>query len=450
MKKKLIKGFKARFAGGVLMVVCCIITVLIFQTTIRIKKSYENLAGTMNDYVNCESAIIGLKKNSGKLTYYAICFLYNTDFDYLDRYNYLYNEVNKKGKTLEIVRLSHNDDVIEFNTELAVKESDLLTEIETYAMRLFCDALDLEKDELLPMLQNINIKPEHEKLSNEEKAELARKIVFSDLHLRSRDLIAGYSELAAQSLYDTYRSKEVESKMIINNQFIFQKVMIIILLILCVVLYLLLVFAVFIPLHRHLLAIQNGDKMDVKGAYEVRYIATAYNALCDRNALDASALKHKAEHDPLTGLINRSAFDHIISVLSKSNEPVAYLIIDIDLFKNVNDKYGHPVGDEVLKKIAGLLTEQFRATDYIARIGGDEFAVIMTKFGTSAIDIIRRKIDGMNNMLKNTDDNLPPVSLSVGVAFSDTGFRSNLVENADKALYKVKRGGRCNCYFYGS
>ena len=180
----------------------------------------------------------------------------------------------------------------------------------------------------------------------------------------------------------------------------------------------------------------------------MRLIAKTYNALREKDEIKASILKHKAEHDPLTGLINREAFAKIKEVLSDTAEPIAYLIIDIDLFKAVNDKYGHLVGDEVLKKIAAILCEQFRNTDYVARIGGDEFAVIMTKFGDAPEFIIQRKIETINKLLQKVEQNFPSVSLSVGVAISTMGYNEVLEEQADQALYHVKQGGRCNCSFF--
>ena len=92
--------------------------------------------------------------------------------------------------------------------------------------------------------------------------------------------------------------------------------------------------------------------------------------------------------------------------------------------------------------------EQFRGSDYVARIGGDEFAIIMTKFGSSPVEIINSKIQRLNAMLQHNDDGLPAVSLSVGVAFSKKGYVRDLEGQADDALYMVKRGGRCNCSFY--
>ena len=72
----------------------------------------------------------------------------------------------------------------------------------------------------------------------------------------------------------------------------------------------------------------------------------------------------------------------------------------------------------------------------------------MTKIGTIPEQVIQRKIDEINKTLQTIEDGLPPVSLSVGVSFSKNGFNPEMIENADKALYKVKKGGRCNCSFF--
>ena len=181
---------------------------------------------------------------------------------------------------------------------------------------------------------------------------------------------------------------------------------------------------------------------------KLRKLINSYNKLCHSNTEKANVLRQKAEHDFLTGLINRHAFDEIKDVLRSFNEPVAYLLIDVDFFKNINDVYGHQTGDLVLKKISKMLTIQFRKSDYVARVGGDEFAVIMTKFGDNGTETIKNKIDNMNQCLQTIDDGLPSISLSVGVAFSQEGYIDELVEQADSALYKVKKGGRCNCSFY--
>ena len=91
------------------------------------------------------------------------------------------------------------------------------------------------------------------------------------------------------------------------------------------------------------------------------------------------------------------------------------------------------------------MLDQFRNTDYVGRIGGDEFAIIMTKLGDNPEEIIARKIRHINETLIQMVDGLPPVSLSVGAAISDYGYSDELIRKADEALYKVKENGRCNC-----
>ena len=124
------------------------------------------------------------------------------------------------------------------------------------------------------------------------------------------------------------------------------------------------------------------------------------------------------------------------------------MILDVDKFKQVNDQYGHEMGDAVLKKVAKLLEENFRATDHPARIGGDEFAVILTDATEEMKPVIEEKVQNINNRLLNPENDLPKVSLSVGIAFSANGFGDDLYKKADSALYVTKENGRCGYTFY--
>jgi diguanylate cyclase (GGDEF)-like protein len=84
----------------------------------------------------------------------------------------------------------------------------------------------------------------------------------------------------------------------------------------------------------------------------------------------------------------------------------------------------------------------------VARIGADEFGVILTECSSSVAHVINQKVDRINQKLQNQDNDLPCVSLSIGMAFSDSGFSDDLFHNADDALYKVKEHGRCGFCFY--
>ena len=128
---------------------------------------------------------------------------------------------------------------------------------------------------------------------------------------------------------------------------------------------------------------------------------------------------------------------------------LALMIVDIDKFKNVNDTYGHEAGDAAIRRTAAALTECFRSDDYIIRYGGDEFVVIMVDIERDRLELIRKKVGHMNDLLQNPEPGQPAFSVSAGMAYSDKGYTKNLFSEADRALYRVKENGRCGCEIYG-
>lgn len=446
-KDKSIRGIKVRSINVVMMVLAIGLCALVLISSFKIKSEYNVLIESMNDYSECNKAITELKDASDYLTNQTRLFSINQDPIYLDNYFYEIDFLKRREVALEIVQMSHRGDAIEANLQMAFKELLFLQRKEMYAIRLMCDAIPYDI-EVPTRIAEIELIDSDIALSNSAKIEKAKNILFDDVYIASKEHVSTYSNKAHDLLINDYLDIEQESDKLITKATKLQMISLFLLTIVSILLFIVLIIFVLHPLELHIDAILKNTKMKERGSYEMRYIAKAYNNLCDKNAVKADLLKHKAEHDPLTGLINRNAFDQIKNVLADADEPIAYLIIDIDLFKSINDNYGHPIGDEVLKKISALLMETFRATDYVARIGGDEFAVIMTKFGTSAVEIIQKKIDGLNYTLQSVDDGLPSVSLSVGVAFSNEGYKPELIAQADKALYRVKKGGRCNCSFY--
>lgn len=145
-------------------------------------------------------------------------------------------------------------------------------------------------------------------------------------------------------------------------------------------------------------------------------------------------------------LLNRRSFDQILSLYEKDRSSFALILADVDIFKQINDTCGHDTGDRILKRVAALLHTTFRSTDYVCRIGGDEFAVIMVDMSRELYYTIPDKIAEINDLLAVPEDGLPAVSLSAGVAFSDeNGFCGSLFRAADSALYTAKAHGRCGC-----
>lgn len=157
-----------------------------------------------------------------------------------------------------------------------------------------------------------------------------------------------------------------------------------------------------------------------------------------------------AKTDELTGIPNRRGFNSFIEHVSKEaiehKSSFALIILDLDFFKTINDTYGHLIGDSTLRYIAKLLTSETKGRDYIARIGGEEFAIVLPNTHYSAAlkvaDNIRHEISTKKLIVKNHNHPLQ-ISVSGGVAMYQMNEElDSLVQRADSALYHSKNHGR--------
>lgn len=159
-----------------------------------------------------------------------------------------------------------------------------------------------------------------------------------------------------------------------------------------------------------------------------------------------------SERDPLTGLPNRRAFlTRLMQELdrsSRSGESALLLMLDIDHFKTVNDRYGHLAGDAVIRAVAEALQEQIRPMDTVGRLGGEEFGVVFPNCGPASgaalAERLRRAVEGCTIPLPDGTAALR-VTVSAGGAYSPAWVRSSVehwLERADRQLYEAKRQGR--------
>lgn len=164
--------------------------------------------------------------------------------------------------------------------------------------------------------------------------------------------------------------------------------------------------------------------------------------------------KVKSQIDEMTSLFNKMTIENLVSE-TLTNAPSALhalMVIDIDNFKSANDIYGHTVGDHIICVIAGVISSQFRNTDFVGRIGGDEFVVLMTDIPTR--DIAFEKANALVQIvLKKEGLSIPDnISISIGLAFSDAEDKTyaSLFGKADQALYVAKKSGKGRYSLYGS
>lgn len=157
-------------------------------------------------------------------------------------------------------------------------------------------------------------------------------------------------------------------------------------------------------------------------------------------------LKEQATKDPLTGVYNRRYFNEVIErELSRSkryDHPIGFLMIDVDGFKQINDRFGHQIGDRVLQSVAELLQKQVRETDLVVRYGGDEFLVMLVETDGQT-EAVKRRIEEAVAKRNETNALVPfPVTLSIGTAHwnpQEEGSIEQVLRKADQQMYKEKR-----------
>jgi diguanylate cyclase (GGDEF)-like protein len=158
-------------------------------------------------------------------------------------------------------------------------------------------------------------------------------------------------------------------------------------------------------------------------------------------------LEQRVEEDGLTGLLNRRGFDRVfaqaVSFAERYAEDSVLVLLDINDFKTVNDTYGHLAGDKALVAIARLMQHQFRRTDSIARIGGDEFAILMRNVGLeAAARLAGRLVQAIVDLRLEHEGGVVPLAASFGLARCEGQDPLAIFQQADTAMYHMKNARR--------
>ncbi|MBA7680581.1 putative signaling protein [subsurface metagenome] len=166
-------------------------------------------------------------------------------------------------------------------------------------------------------------------------------------------------------------------------------------------------------------------------------------------------LAYTSTHDTLTGLANRALFsDHLSLALAhaqRNRQKFPIMLLDLDNFKDVNDRLGHSVGDKLLQAAGDRIKGILRKTDTVARMGGDEFLLLLPETTrTEDIDVVAQKILAAFRKPFLLDNHEVNTTTSIGISIypSDGKEADTLIKNADIAMYRVKRYGRNNYQYY--
>jgi len=194
-------------------------------------------------------------------------------------------------------------------------------------------------------------------------------------------------------------------------------------------------------------AIKNENNEDLF------YIAS-FNDITERKEAE-ERIAHLAHHDILTGLPNRFSLEdrlaQALSIANRDQSRVAVFFIDLDRFKNINDSLGHQVGDKLLIEVAERLKKGIRASDIVARIGGDEFVVVLTQISdnTQAAVIAETLLKEVSKPYKIDTHSLTTTpSIGISIYPDDSSDGDELIRNADIAMYHAKENGRNNYHYF--
>lgn len=432
----------------------CIITSLIVASLLvlvifRTDSAFVEMQSSTSEYMVCQNAAVDLESASAYLTEQVQLFIISGDTRNMELY---FEEANitkrRENAITELEKWYAGTDAMHLLKE-AMDQSVGLMDTEYHAMRLAAESYELDVSLLEAQVRNYKLTENELSLSKEEQRELALSLVSDKDYQSTRTAITNDVNGCMENIIAAVKNREEHAAAIFRDAYLKLKISVFLLIVLVVGVSISLRQIVVKPLKRYDDNVKAGITLPLEGAYELQQLAETYNDVYEDNQENQKLLRHEADHDALTKAFNRGAFDRLLRLYESGASDYALMIIDVDHFKTVNDTFGHAVGDLVLQRIAAVVQAQFRSMDYICRIGGDEFAVIMVDVSSEQKEMLISKLNDIRKELAQADGDTPAVTLSVGVAFSD---RENpgmsIFKDADRVLYGVKENGRDGFAFF--
>ena len=446
-------GPRLRMISVAFTVAACVAAAALFLADHSVTEGYHQMEKASSQYVAARQAASDLEVGSDYLTDRVRCFVVTGGIEYLEDY-FREAEVTRRRDdaldTLEIL-LEGSDSAAYKSLAEALEDSNELMEREYQAMALMLASGYYTSAALVKVpeaVKNTELTEEELAMTSAEQKQRAQELVFDDVYMAYKDKIRKNVTVCTEHLIESTSEVLEAASGRMDRLLSIQTGLTVLLLVIVLAIVAFVTLQVRIPL-MHMVELMREQKVvPPAGAAELRFVTRTYNEILTENKAHQEKLAYDATHDPLTGLYNRGAYEMFMQTMDTSH--IALMLVDVDKFKTVNDTYGHDIGDKILRRVAQTLKSRFRSVDIICRIGGDEFVVILTRVDSSMAQTVKTKILQANEFLMKEDQGLPPVSLSVGVAFADReNPRGDIFKDADTALYIVKEAGRCGCAVYG-
>ena len=442
-----LRGIRGDLMNLVMIIVTAVVSFTLLFATSRAISGYRNMQDATQQYFHAQEDANSMRSASDDLTRFVRVYTVTGDYAWVEAFFHEVDEVQRREKALaDIESMTDNEESIRYLTE-ALASSQSLEMLEYHAMRLVAQADGLDPAGLPQRIQAVVLSEEEVAMTPEQQRRAAQLMVFDEEYQKYKDTISADVDACLETLISAFRDIQTSSSSTLLVSLQRQQWLIAALLLVVFATAALTTLLVIWPIRRSVKYVQADQPMPVGGSSEVQFLAESYNAMHDRNRRKQDSLTFEATHDPLTGIYNRKAYEE--ALLTYNPTWLTLIWLDVDRFKQINDTHGHDVGDRVLQRVANALQHTFRSEDFVCRVGGDEFAVLMVHTGMDKRELIQRKMKQISDSLSQPDQYTPGLTISVGVAFGDNpNTTGNLFKDADIALYRTKEMGRDSIQFY--
>lgn len=445
LKKLKEQGIPLRSANTVMLLITVLVTSLLIYETFQSLGIFSNLSDMTDAYIKMQRCADELMTASDYLTEEVQCFTVTGEKRHMDNYFTEAEVTCRREEALRIMQEEAGDTPAYAQLKEAMDDSIELMQREYYAMRLMADAKNYSS--VPPAIAAVELDRKDKTLSPDAKIEYARALVHDQEYYDKKNEIREEMQNCLNALETSTHQSQSQADTAMKHQLRSIRILTIVQTAAIIFVLWLTSYLGIIPLLKGVEKIKENSTLPIMGSYEFRYLARTYNKMYEAFKKSIASLNYEASHDKLTGLYNRAGYDLLQESLDLRS--TAALMIDADKFKEINDTYGHDTGDAVLVKIAHTLRSAFRSEDYVCRLGGDEFVVFMLHMDESHAPLIENKVNRINEVLANTSDGIPKISISVGVSFGSQADHVNvMIKHADLALYQMKEAGRAGCTFY--
>lgn len=440
------KGVSLRTLNLLMIIAAVIISGLMFFFTFRFTAGYKRLNVAAEQHIELRKAASELMDASDFLTEKVQRFTVLGDISYLNEYFEEAFEAKHREEAITTMSRVTDANAALLKLQAAMNGSLELMNREYYAMRLVIEAKGFT--DYPEVLKDVALSGEDAALSTDEKMHRAAEMVHDDEYYHQKDVIRENMKASLNELEQNANDSDASALEAFGHEMAIFRIVI---LIQIIGVFALVFMTSRLGIHPVLNAvdrIKQDKQIPEVGANEFRYLAQTYNKMYKVYKRSVEHLNYKASHDELTGAYNRAGYELLISGIDLSSTYM--MMFDIDNFKGINDNYGHVTGDKALAKLVKILNSNFRADDYVCRVGGDEFVVFMAHSTEMQRDLIVSKIAQITKELADTSDGMPLISVSVGITHgTEAADADDLFRKADNAMYRAKQNGK-NTYCFDS